>query len=164
MGMFRDNEFDLILFSFNGLGYISHEDRLQALDEIHRIGKPGGYFCFSAHNLRHIRRRFALWRQSTWRPRTMLRRTADWFTLSVVHNNPLYIMKKLRGSEYAIFNDGAHNHSLLTYYITPSAQVDQLKNHFQNVRAFLRDGHEATLAELATTNDWWIYFLCNIKQ
>ena len=58
MGDFPDQSFDLILFSFNGIDYISHADRLRVLKEIHRVGKPGGYFCFSSHNLQGIERAF----------------------------------------------------------------------------------------------------------
>lgn len=48
---FKDNSFDFILFSFNGIDYITHDGRLKVLKEIRRILKPQGYFCFSAHNL-----------------------------------------------------------------------------------------------------------------
>ena len=34
---FEDRSFDFVLFSFNGLDCISHEDRLQALREINRV-------------------------------------------------------------------------------------------------------------------------------
>ncbi|ELP52058.1 methyltransferase type 11 domain protein [Microcystis aeruginosa TAIHU98] len=51
---FADNYFDFILFSFNDIDYISHADRFLVLEEISRIGKAGGYFCFSSHNLQGI--------------------------------------------------------------------------------------------------------------
>lgn len=54
LSCFEADYFDLVLFSFNGLDYIEHHDRLQALQEIHRVGKPGGYFVFSSHNLQGI--------------------------------------------------------------------------------------------------------------
>ena len=55
MEPFEDNSFDLILFSFNGIDYISHDDRLKALQEIRRVcKKPGGIFFFSSHNLNCI--------------------------------------------------------------------------------------------------------------
>ena len=36
---FDDNSFDFILFSFNGIDYVSHEDRLKIFQEIKRVGK-----------------------------------------------------------------------------------------------------------------------------
>lgn len=51
LSFFGDNYFDLSLFSFNGIDYMGHDDRLRTLCEIYRITKNGGYFCFSTHNL-----------------------------------------------------------------------------------------------------------------
>jgi ubiquinone/menaquinone biosynthesis C-methylase UbiE len=37
MGIFADNSFDLILFSFNSIDSLTHDDRLSALHEIKRV-------------------------------------------------------------------------------------------------------------------------------
>jgi len=48
---FRAREFDVVVFSFNGIDYIyPYEKRLEAFQEIERILKPGGLFIFSSHN------------------------------------------------------------------------------------------------------------------
>lgn len=48
---FDAEQFDYVLFSHNGIDYIHPEsERLTALDEIHRVLKPGGTFVFSTHN------------------------------------------------------------------------------------------------------------------
>jgi ubiquinone/menaquinone biosynthesis C-methylase UbiE len=60
MKMFSDNAFDFILFSFNGIDYISHQERLDSLKEIQRVGKPGSYFCFSTHNLNGMHKIFEI--------------------------------------------------------------------------------------------------------
>src|SRR5262249_12955489 len=51
LGLFESASFDFVLFSFNGLDYVGHDDRLKILQEIRRVGNPGGHFCFSSHNL-----------------------------------------------------------------------------------------------------------------
>src|SRR6202035_763103 len=58
MRRFADETFDFVLFSFNGLDYVSHQGRLKALAEIHRVLKSGGIFMFSSHNrsYRHLGR------------------------------------------------------------------------------------------------------------
>ena len=48
---FRDRTFDVVLYPFNGLDFISPlSARVQAVAEIARILKPGGAFVFSSHN------------------------------------------------------------------------------------------------------------------
>ena len=48
---FRDGEFDVLLFSGNGIDLIyPYEKRLKALYEIRRVLRPGGLFIFSSHN------------------------------------------------------------------------------------------------------------------
>ena len=51
MSIFQDNTFDIIMFSFNGIDYNNHEDRLLILREINRILKSNGLFFISSHNL-----------------------------------------------------------------------------------------------------------------
>jgi ubiquinone/menaquinone biosynthesis C-methylase UbiE len=163
MTSLEDNGFDFVLFSFNGLDCIPHADRLQALREIARVCKPGGYFCFSAHNLRYRARLFGLRHKLTWRPRTMLKRFGHWFRLSFVHNDFVDVMRSGRRG-YAMFNDGAHDYRTKLYYISPAEQMAQLGSHFENIRVFLSDGREAASeAEWRGADDWWLYYLCNVK-
>jgi SAM-dependent methyltransferase len=42
--------FGLLLFSFNGLDYVQHPDRMQILRECHRVVRDDGWFLFSSHN------------------------------------------------------------------------------------------------------------------
>lgn len=49
---FEDETFRSILFSYNGLDYLSPTERRQdALSEMYRVLKPGGVVAFSSHNL-----------------------------------------------------------------------------------------------------------------
>jgi ubiquinone/menaquinone biosynthesis C-methylase UbiE len=49
---FPDNEFDNILFSYNGIeGIPSRQARLMCLKEIYRVLKPNGVFIFTTHTL-----------------------------------------------------------------------------------------------------------------
>jgi ubiquinone/menaquinone biosynthesis C-methylase UbiE len=163
MAMFEDNRFDLVWFSFNGLDSMPHDDRLAALREIHRIGKPGGYFCFSSHNLQYINQ-LGMREQLNQKPAAMLKRISDWVKLSIIYNNPLQILKLMRSS-HAFINDGAHEYRLKQYYITPPEQVKQLSGYFENVRIFLTDGSEVQNGhELSKINDWWVYYLCNVRK
>lgn len=48
---FEDDRFEYALFSAYGLDYLHPESRrLEALEEVHRVLKPGGIFAFNTHN------------------------------------------------------------------------------------------------------------------
>jgi ubiquinone/menaquinone biosynthesis C-methylase UbiE len=74
LSSFLDGSFDAVVFSFNGLGHLSpDEKRLQCLRECRRVLKPGGIFIFSSHNPRAL---FIDWQ---W-DRERLRKLAKRFT------------------------------------------------------------------------------------
>ena len=51
LSLFDEEYFDFVLFSFNGIDAVEHQDRLAILCEIRRVLRRGGYFCFSTLNL-----------------------------------------------------------------------------------------------------------------
>ena len=54
LSCFADCEFDSVVFSFNGIDYITTDsDRTKCLSEIYRVLKKGGVFIFSSHNARY---------------------------------------------------------------------------------------------------------------
>jgi len=111
---FADSTFDFILFSFNGLDYVPAGDRMRALREIHRVGRSGGRFCFSAHNLLWLGRR-------SLRPWLIRRMNAP----------------NVFEHDAAVVQDGALMFGLSTYYVRPAAQIEQLREAgFGDVRIF----------------------------
>jgi SAM-dependent methyltransferase len=50
LSRFDDGVFAFVLFSFNGLDSVSHNDRQIVLREIHRVLAPGGYLVYSTLN------------------------------------------------------------------------------------------------------------------
>jgi SAM-dependent methyltransferase len=128
-GLFKDENFDFVLFSFNGIDYVSHNGRLAALGEINRVLKPGGWFFFSSHN------RAAANAAKREGPRELIKRL-------------LFLRRHLRlrrlesqTPEYAILNDSGLHYSLLTYYVDLAAQTAQLaKAGFEFVEAYDIEG------------------------
>ena len=124
----RSGSYDLVVAGANVLDVLSHEGRLQALAEIHRVLVAGGLFYFSSHN-RNSRRASGEARQGpTLRmmknPYRQARSMANYAIGTVNHRR---LREYQRGEpQYAIWNDDAHSWRLLHYYIDRETQADQL--------------------------------------
>lgn len=164
LSRFPDDAFDLILFSFNGLDYIEHRDRLLALQEIHRVGKPGGYFFFSSHNLQGIESLFRWRDRLRWNPIHNYVETIMWAVLRWVNRH--LTLDALAAADYAIINDEPHNFRLANYYIRPHAQHQQLSPLFHNIRIYAwSTGQEITdEVTLLANRDLWLYYGCRIES
>jgi SAM-dependent methyltransferase len=164
MDLFEAESFDFILFSHNGIDYVSHEDRLQILKEIRRVGKPGGSFCFSTHNLNWCANLFELRRMLTFNPR-LAARSAKRLILRFLYN-PRVRAAQLRTAPYIVLNDGAHHGKLQTHFIRPLEQIAELSESFNDIRVFsLNTGAEIEdQSKLRSVEDPWLYYLCKIRQ
>ncbi len=145
--------FDCIIFSFNGIDNMPHEDRLATLRSIHRLLKPGGYYVFSTHNISGARKLFSVQLNRNLRRTWMsLRR---WYKTRSI--NPSW--KVISGQDYFVINEGAHALKLKQYYIKPLAQKKQLQSAgFTDIRVFDLPGHE--LSEPYASGDSWLYYVC----
>jgi len=156
----KDRYYDFVLFSYNGIDYMANEDRIRALGEIRRVGNPGGYFVFSAHNLNcnvfeNFRVKFALnpIRMAYRLGRSAVLRTLNW-----------NLRWKQLMLPYSVIRDGSDGILLETYYIRPTEQIRQLTElGFGSVRIFSGStGMELTEenATLDGVDDSWLYYLC----
>ena len=163
LSRFRDNYFDVILFSFNGIDYMSHSDRLQVWTEISRVGKSGGYFCFSSHNLQGLERAFEWRKQLSFNPISNYVNLVMWLILRCC--NPSLSLKWLKASAYVIARDESHNFRLQTYYVRPQAQLQQLESYFSNIRVYSWNNVRAikSSSELDANLELWLYYLCLIR-
>jgi ubiquinone/menaquinone biosynthesis C-methylase UbiE len=164
MRRFTDNSFDFILFSFNGIDYISHAERLQVFREILRIGKSGGYFCFSSHNLGSFERMFDVTQQLHLNPLTTY---VNLMMLSFLRlfNFPVSL-KQIRNSDHIVLKDESHNFCLNTYYVRAQEQINQLAPNFRDIKIYSwKSGLElASDQALRDTTDLWLYYLCVIHK
>ncbi|WP_107669025.1 class I SAM-dependent methyltransferase [Cyanothece sp. BG0011] len=163
LSQFEDNSCDFILFSFNGLDYISHEDRLKALQEISRVGKSGGYFFFSSHHLHAIEKVF------NWQHHLSLNPFKTYVNLIMFAFlrgfNASISYETIQQNNYAILRDESHNFRLRTYYIRPSEQIKQLQPLFKDIKVYSwKTGLELTTDnDMMSCSDMWLYYLCRIK-
>ena len=150
---FDDRTFDFVLFSFNAIDYMIHEDRMSVLKEIHRVLTPGGLFMFSTHN-----RDYKYFDKMPWQERRYDLNHLKSCLYTFLHLPKHYRMKKheIRTDHYAIINDTAHGFSLLAYYISLAEQMNQLEGAgFVEVEAYDMDGHPTQ----HDSNFPWIYYL-----
>lgn len=154
LSVFPESYFDFVLFSFNGLDYLSHEDRRIALKELFRVIKQGGSFAFSSHNLQSVDRLLDV--KFSWR----LDRTVRQYFISrrILELNSSVFTN--RDAPYAIVNDGAHGYGLKTYYVKPEFQLEALRSAgFKDIRLLsLETGREIDLSSKAIEQDPWIYY------
>lgn len=161
MKTLKDNYFDFVLASSNGLDYMPHNDRIKALKEIKRVGKKGGYFCFSTHNLLSIDK--LLQTRLSLNPIDTFRSIIRHLSLRISNKN----FGELKKKDYALINDGSHRFRLLTYYIQPKQQILQLKDlKFKNIRVFSPEtGKEIKeRSKIHATTDgihYGLSYLCN---
>lgn len=157
MSVFEAQTFDFILFSFNGLDYISHDNRQRALHEIHRVLANKGTFVFSTHNRNY--------KNATHRPRwkfclspTKQAKEIVKFTRSI-YNHAKNKKHQHFEEKYSIINDNAMDYSLLTYYVSKEAQISALAEvGFETIDMFSKNG-ESLIAGSQDCDIPWIYFV-----
>ena len=163
LSRFRDNYFDVILFSFNGIDYISDSDRLQVFQEISRVGKSGGHFCFSSHNLQGLEREFEWRKQLSFNPISTYVNLVMWVLLRCCNRS--LTLNQLKASAHVIVRDEAHNFRLQTYYVRPQAQLQQLELYFRNIKVYAWNNVQEikSKTELDANSELWLYYLCLIR-
>ena len=164
MKIFKNDCFDFVLFSFNGIdSIISSDDRLRALKEIKRVCKnKGGLVFFSSHNLGYIEElfKFKLYRiiNASMTSNNPLINIARYFGLRIMNWN-----KNPKGNvNYTIIRDGSEYFRHQTYYINPEKQIEELYNlGFKMVRAYSLNGKEINIKSgFEEIKDPWIHYLC----
>ena len=164
MTFFPDGYFDFVLFSYCGIDYVSHEDRLKILSEVRRILRKGGVFSFSTHNLNYFKRGYSV------RLSNHLLRDIPW-RLSFLLTNRL-----LNKEAWMILRDSSKNlqhiivsepepprYTLKTYMITPVEQFKQLNTSgFASIRVFSKeDGTE--LKNPGDAKSIYLFLLCQAR-
>jgi ubiquinone/menaquinone biosynthesis C-methylase UbiE len=143
---FPDGSFDFVLFAFNGIDSVVHEDRILILREINRVLTPKGLFVFSSHNRDVV--------QAGWPKKGFPKNPLKW-KLALAQkkaqsaNRARLKPLEIETEEYALLNDPAHDYGMLVYYISRNSQQKQL---------------ERTGFNLIETVDWehlWINYVAH---
>ena len=145
MTFFPDGYFDFVLFSYCGIDYVPHEDRLKILSEIRRTLRKGGFFSFSTHNLNYFKRGYSV-RLSRHRLREIPWRLSFLLTNRLLNKEAWMILRdSSRTPQYLVIKEPEPpRYTLKTYVITPLEQLKQLNaSGFAKIKVYSKeDGRE----------------------
>ncbi|UIJ33501.1 class I SAM-dependent methyltransferase [Allobranchiibius sp. GilTou73] len=150
---FDDASFDAVIFSFNGLDYIGHDDRAIALREMRRVLREGGLLLLSSHNRDHLRFHLLPWQGRPRPGRSVLRSSyAAWRARA--NRRRLRAHEVIRPT-WAVINDDAHDYSMLTYYVGADESRNQLRAAgFADIATFDLAGDAVERDDRAV----WLYY------
>lgn len=131
-GAVAGRTFDLIMIAFNGLDYVSPEERMSVLRGVFDLLSERGQLLFSSHHL-NAARDPELFRSApvAWTPNPL--RLGVRGARALWHNSCRlrhYVTRRRQrstGQGYAVLNDEAHDYRLMTYYVEPAHQACQLR-------------------------------------
>jgi SAM-dependent methyltransferase len=127
-----DGSIFLVMFSCNGIGMVSHDDRLKILAEIYRVLQPDGVFLFSTHNQNcpdHTAGfQFPEFEFSP-NPARLAVRSARFLrsTLLRARNRRRFARHDVRTPEFSMINDVCHDYGVMLYYISLHNQRRQIE-------------------------------------
>ncbi len=158
--IFEDSEFDLVVFSFNGLDNLDTLGREQALREMYRVLRNGGYLLFSSHSTGAVRKLFSFW-GSRYRysilPLKLLTHLYSYITMRILNGHiDLASMPEMVAIKY-----GDLQKPLKQIYISPTYQVRTLKQlGFGEIKVLSMTGLELDQEQMKLSEDNWLYYLC----
>jgi SAM-dependent methyltransferase len=156
-----DRTFELVLFSYNGIDYVGHEDRLEVLRQVRRVLADDGWFCFSTHSAAALPIEPPPFGMSAQRPVLSLYRAARRLRERRLarRSNAALDLSELRAQGWTVFRDAAHGFDLSTVYVTAEHQLRELADAgFGEVEVYDLSGKRVEASRPG--NDPWLYYLC----
>lgn len=165
---FSDDEFDVVLFSFNGIDSVGGDSaRQRAFGELRRVCASGGRLFFSSKNLNQLpddRRlsvqiRRALAADDAAAVPLRVARGAGRFARARALNPSARRIMSRGGGLVADDRDGRQ--ILRHYYVRPDVQVSQLQAlGFSEIEVYGMDGERVASDQLTRVRGWWLHYLC----
>jgi SAM-dependent methyltransferase len=157
LSRFDDGSFDLVVFSWNGIDAVDHDDRTLVFDEVWRVLAPDGVFLFSTHN-EHGRgcgeKPWTLQRRDLRHPRHVAAVVLG-FPLNLRNHRRFRSMGSV-GDGWSMRNAAAHHFGLVIHYTTFEQQLAELADAgFDSIEAFGNEHAETVTSGDDTSGVWW---------
>lgn len=157
LSRFDDRSFALVVFSFNGIDGLEHDDRLVVLREVARVLEPGGAFVYSTHNLDHP----AAGGIATVALRVGLRR--PWGLLRRLPRVPRALVSRRRlrrlsasGEGWSIHPDPAYGYAMVLHHATlAEALAEAAAAGLERIEVYASDGRRVTAAASDRSTPWF---------
>lgn len=151
--------FDLVLFSYNGLDSVGHDDRRTILSQVRAVLNDDGHFFFSSHSLTSLPLRASRPNLDRLHPvrsayRAMKTAQLAW-RLERVNRGAR--AAKERG--WALLRDEAHDFQGSWYYVLPEYQLTQLEEARFSVEE-VYDVSGVPVDPRAPARNPWLHYLC----
>lgn len=158
-----EEKFDIVLFSWNGIDYVSPEHRRRILTEVRRVLRDSeSRFYFSTHSLTSLPFRRAPFKFDSERPvNSVLNVGREWKKyLRLRWLNRSLDLAQAKKQGFAYVQDSAHRFGLLGHYIMPEYQCEQLRQcGFRVEKLSNREGE--TVTPSAPGKSSWHAYVCS---
>jgi len=156
LSVVKNDFYDVVLFSFNGIDCSDHDGRIKIISEIFKKCKSGGKFIFSFHNSNNLKKLY-----SFQFPKNPFKYLIEYQRVSKIKkiNGPI---SQYLDKEYFSLYDGADSFQTLYYYIKPTLQISLLQDVGFKVERMLEatTGYELSLESVDNSRHPWIYLEC----
>lgn len=168
LSRFAAGTFALVVFSFNGIDAVSHDDRKRVLREARRVLRPGGRFLFSTHN-KHgpghgEETSFGVhWTRNPIRMSARLLRAIP-HVPSTLYNRRRLGSVELERPGYAVRNAAAHDHGILLHYVTLASEMEELDDagFLDDVQAYSSEDGALVACGADTRHIWWFHLVARV--
>lgn len=159
--------FDFVLFSFNGIDAVGHEDRPKILTGVRSLLNSGGLFLFSTHSTGALpldtRRPPSEHFGSSHLYRLYASLAEIPYGIRIRRINRKLDLAAARKRGWAIVDSMSHNFSITDHYVEPEHQVRQLRDLGFSVEA-IYDTAGAEVSLPFHGRDPWLDYLCRIAD
>ena len=162
-GLEFTDQFDCVMFSFNGIDYVDYPSRQSIFQQIANVLRSEGYLVYSTHNLHN--RRVAGWLRvpivkELVRPLRTLLSPARLRPIAYRLIN-FWRQSGNQGQAFAYVNDEGEGYTLLTTYVDIPEEIKNLERHGFAVVATV--GNTKQSAGYDADNSW-VYIVAKIAR